>query len=469
VRIRLRNEDGVALPVAIAMMVVISLLVTAFFTVALQLQDTTVNDRSQKRALAAAEAGLQTAVQRLNQINNPPVPSNKCLTTVAVFPDVGTGECPPAPVEQMGDGSSFTYYVTPELGTTGTCVTLPTVTPSPTDRCVTGVGTSGDVTRRLQARVARQTGSLGYTQVGVVGKELVYTWNSDELHSDVGSNTEVHFGNATKLFADPSIGVEGAVKLLDGATYTQGSSVSVPGGIDTVTTPYSMPQVDFEAVQDVGVSNNNNVLPSSYYDATTRRFSMSSGSYTMPPGTYHFCKVTLGNSVNLRFSGSALTKIYVDSPARPGSPCNHAGATTEDGTFGADNSVSIGEVAGHEELLEIYLYGSMNESTRPRYQWCDILTSPAKPDECQSDFMLDNSVKFWGTVYAPNSTVQAHNSVEWYGAVGANKIRFYNSIKFYLTDAVKNKPSGSQGAAVRRGWAECRAQPATGTDPESGC
>jgi Tfp pilus assembly protein PilX len=471
---RLRQENGVALPVATWMLVIVSLLVTGAFTVALRLSDTTVGDRSQKRALAAAEAGLQTAVQRLNQIRYPPVPSTHCMTTQAVLPVAG--ECPAAPWETLGNNSSFTYYVTPHLGTTGTCVSLPTVTVNPTDRCVTAIGTASGITRRLQVRVAEQPGSIGFTQVGVVGKDLVYTWNSDELHSDVGSNTEVNFGNSTKLFADPSLDIEGAVKLAPGATpgYIEGSSVTVPGGVDTVSVPFQLPPVDFESVEN---ANNNSVLPATRYNSTTRRFTLSSGTYTFPAGTYHFCRLLLGNSAKLQFSGSALTKVYIDSPSRTNSVCNNAGADlNHDGTFNADNSVKINETGGHEEFLEIYLWGTGREDIRPRYSvangsgWdCDWVASTAKPGECTSDFMLDNSIKFWGTVYAPNSSVQAHNSVEWYGAVGADKIRFYNSIKFWLTDAVKNKPSGTQGASVRRGWSECMPEPTVTTDPESGC
>jgi type II secretory pathway pseudopilin PulG len=471
---RLRDEHGVALPVATWMLVIVSLLVAGAFTVSSRLSDSTVDDRAQKRALAAAEAGLQTAVQRLNQIRTPAVPSTHCLTTQAILPTAG--ECPAAPWEDLGNNSSFTYYVTPHLGTTGTCMTLPTVTVNPTDRCVTAVGTASGITRRLQVRVVEQQGSIGYTQIGVVGDELVETWNSDELHSDVGSNQEVDFGNSTKLFADSSLGVEGGVTLAPGATpgYHGGASVTIPGGVDTVAAPFELPQVDFETVEN---NNNNAVLPATRYNSTTRRFRVDSGTYTFPPGTYHFCRLYLGNSVNLQFSSSALTQIYIDSPARTDSVCNNAGADViHDGTFNADNSVTVNEVGGHEEFLEIYMYGTGREDTRPRYSettgsgWnCDWVASTAKPSECTSDFMLDNSVKFWGTVYAPNSTVQAHNSVEWYGAVAANKIRFFNSIKFWLTDAVKNKPSGTQGASVRRGWSECNPTPTVGTDPESGC
>ena len=83
--------------------------------------------------------------------------------------------------------------------------------------------------------------------------------------------------------------------------------------------------------------------------------------------------------------------------------------------------------------------------------------------------MLDNSVNFYGSVYAPNSTIQAHNSVKIWGALAADKLLFFNSVDFTLTGEVKSRPPEGGGAAQRRGWAECRPLPNVSADPESGC
>jgi hypothetical protein len=187
----------------------------------------------------------------------------------------------------------------------------------------------------------------------------------------------------------------------------------------------------------------------------------------MPPGTYHFCNVFLGSSVNLRLAntGNQVTRIYVDSPSRPGSGCSGS-----DGTFGADNSVLINkEVGEREELLEIYLHGKGAEDTRAPYSWCTRQFDPATlADECKSDFMLDNSVEFYGTVYAPQSTVQAHNSVKIFGAVAADKVRLYNSVSFTMTGEIQSKPPPTPGPGIRKGWTECAGTSPT-SDPAAGC
>ena len=463
----LRSEDGVALPVAASMLMVISILAVGFFTVSTRVNDTSVKDRSSKRALAAAEAGLQTAVYRLNLLNqSAPAHAADCLTTTWEAPTAGVCR---GQQEPIGNGAEYTYYVTPANGAAG-CVTRPGVATSTADRCITSIGLVNGVRRRIQTRVVQQPSvSLpDFNSVGLVGKSLVYAWNSVKMSSDVGSNTLVQFENSIEVNDNDAINVDGKVMLLTGGQYVPGNSVTVEGGTQTVATPFNLPMPEFEPVEN---ANNNSTLATdlgSAWDSTTRRINLDSGEKTIRPGTYHVCGVHLGNSVKLKFShnGGARTKIYVDSPSRPGSDCSSTPAYPA-GTFGADNSVEINKESGErEELLDIYMYGTPQNDTRSAYSWCTDLNNGGLPGECKSDFMLDNSDQFYGSEYAPNSTVQAHNSVKIWGSVASDKIRFYNSIEFYLTGPVISKPpeTSGTGAATRLGWGECRPA-ATATDP----
>jgi Tfp pilus assembly protein PilX len=456
VRDPLKAQDGVALPVATAMLLVISLFVAAFFTVALRVNETSIQDRSSKRALAAAEAGLQAAVYRLNQIR-PAALANECITDVRVV----AAQCGTGFTEQLGNGAQYTYWVSQELGTTGTCVALPGVATTVDDRCITSVGTANGVSRRIQARVIARPSIPNFGQVGLVGKSLVYGWNSVTLNTDVGSNLRVELINSVVVNDDSN--ADGKVLLLAGGTYDYQNSVTVDGGTQTTSTPFDMPLPDFNAVPGPTSNNNANLdhLPISVWNPATRRFSLASGEVTLPPGTYHVCGFHLGNSVKLKFShtGGQPTRIFVDSPSRVGSTC--VGQLDPAGTFTADNSVEINKEDGErEELLEIYMYGTPQNDTRDPYSWCSDVQSPAQPNECRSDFMLDNSVQFYGNLYAPNSTAQAHNSVKIWGSVAADKIRFYNSIEFNLTGPTIDRPAAAPGPATRRGWAECRPTPA---------
>lgn len=468
-----KSQDGVALPVASAMLMVIGILVVGVFSVGLSANEASIDDRSSKRALAAAEAGLQTALYRLHQLSRTPNPSasTSCLTTLWVGLQ-SDGQCPPSQTETLGNGATFTYYVTPEGGATG-CVEMPGRTSTALDRCITSVGTVAGATRRVQTRVASQPTIYPYNQIGLIGKSLVQAYNSAKLISDVGSNERVVFYNSVDLESNPSIDVDGRVMLLTGGTYQYRNSVTVDGGTQTVTTPFelTLPEAEFEAVE---TTNNNSTLDAdlgSAWDPVTRRIHIASGEKTIRPGTYHVCNVQLGNSVKLKFShtGGAPTKIYVDSPSRPGSDVCR-GQADPAGTFTADNSVEINkEVGEREELLEIKMWGTPYNDTRAMYPWCEPIHHPNETATCRSDFMLENSVNFYGGIYAPNSSVQAHNSVKIWGAMAADKLLFFNSVDFTLTGEMKGRPPESSGAAQRKAWVECQPERTVANDPESGC
>jgi hypothetical protein len=474
------------MPTATAMLMVVSLMVAAGLATSTQLSQSSNRDQDRKRALSAAEAGIQTAVYRLNQIRNPAVPGTMCLTTGPVAPV--SGECPASPPESLGNGASFYYYVSPRLGTTGACALMPGQVTAERDRCITAVGTADGITRRLQVRVSEQDVFGGFFNVGLLGKSLVYAYNSINMTADVGSNGAVYFNNSITVDDGPTtLNVDGKVKLLEGGSYTAINSVTVEGGLESITQPYEMPQPDFERYDGEagGIAapseNNNNTLPTAYYDDTNKSFIVPTGTVTIEPGTYYFCHFLLRDSVKFRINNGGLTfnngmtRILIDSPARPGnncpaSPTTYTAATA--GTFGIDNSVLTQDLTKREELLQVYMYGSGNEQehlTTSRYTWCTRQTSPVLPGECRSDFMLDNSVEFYGSVYAPNSTAQARNSVQIWGGLAADKIRLFNSVTFQVTPEAQTAPALTAGAATRKGWTECKTQPTVAGDPESGC
>src|SRR5262245_21448993 len=117
---RLRDEDGIAIVVAVQIMAVLSLMVAATLASSVSLGGTTERDVSSKDALAASLSGLDVARYRLNEL----VPSsNMCVTDQAVATGTSgaaTGECP-AYTGDLGNGTTYRYYVTPTLANGAIC------------------------------------------------------------------------------------------------------------------------------------------------------------------------------------------------------------------------------------------------------------------------------------------------------------------------------------------------------------
>src|SRR5918992_1393709 len=228
-----KSQDGIALPVASAMLMVIGIFVVGVFTVGLSANEASIADRSSKRALAAAEAGLQTAVYRLNMQGQAAITNAAyCLTNTWVVPTGGLGgECP-GHNEALGNRAQYTYYGTPQGAACPT--TVPGLPPTAEDRCITSIGTVDGVS----------------------------------------------------VSDDDAIDVDGAVRLLQGGTYVSRNEVTVAGGVQTTTIPFDMPMPDFAYVQD-DTNNDNEQLPPSAFNPATRHFNyaVDGTSLTIPPGT----------------------------------------------------------------------------------------------------------------------------------------------------------------------------------------
>ena len=157
---RVRDEAGVALVVAAGTLMIIGILTAVVATAAVNLNDVAGEERSGKRALAAAEAGIQRALKDLNAATTDP-----CTGAANCGPTSGT----------LGDRASWQYYLSPILDNTNSnptpalnansCIGVEVQGPLKgttasripvAQRCITAIGTASGVTRRVQARFAAQ-------------------------------------------------------------------------------------------------------------------------------------------------------------------------------------------------------------------------------------------------------------------------------------------------------------------------
>jgi Tfp pilus assembly protein PilX len=432
-----KSQDGIALPVASVMMLVISLFVIGFFSVSLRVNQTSIEDRSSKRALAAAEAGLQVAVYRLNQ-------------------DIGTCAAGCEALEvPLGNGAEYTYWVSQQGAA---CVGTGTAT----DRCITALGTVNEVDRRVQVRVSTVTGSVSFKSVGLMSNSLMYAGNSSKITSEVGTNGLVQWGNSAETFSNSSADIDGAILRSPTSPTPQihPSSKTPAGGWQTVSTPYAFPAIDkFDMVKTTATNivTPNWSRPQMSYTASTYTLRVTGSSASLPAGTYYFCRFSMANSAKLTFSQTQETKIYIDGPSRAGSLCgtqSNPGNNYPVGTFWLENSNEFNK-DGKEDLVEIFVEGTSHNGTRTRPSFCNPAGDSPHTDKCESDVILVNSAMFEGTIYAPKTTVELNNSGKMKGAIAADKIRFNNSVEFELTDAVKDDAETTASGVDRGAWVEC--------------
>jgi Tfp pilus assembly protein PilX len=409
---RIRDERGVAIAVVMGVMLVLGILSTVIASQAMQQSRGSDKNRSGKRALEAASAGVQQARYRLN--TSAPA-DTACMVSSGTTGSVGA-PCIVTP-ESIGNGATYQYYMSPVLTPGSTCGAAPTI--GNYTRCLTVIGTVRNETRRLQTAVTRVSGTVIFDLTGVVGLTSVTLSNSATSNTDVGSNGSVTVTNSAQV---------------QGKAYTPSLSVTnggvVTGGQTIPTKPFVLPPADFSSA-NAPRTPNANVSAGSAINSNRVLSVAGSTIVTLGSGVYDVCGISLANSAQLRIAAGAKVQIYVDSPARTGSNC-----TTGTGTVDLGQGTFTNVSAGDPTKLEVYVYGTN-----------------ASPN---SDVQIRNAAQFRGTIYAPRSTISTENNTAINGALAGDKVIIEQSSALTFPAGLRTQELAVPGRYQINGWTECR-------------
>jgi Tfp pilus assembly protein PilX len=455
---RLAQEDGIAMVIAMATVAICLALGAAVFAASGQLTTSSAKDTNKKRALQAAQAGLTVAMQRLTLISANPSSSfaDNCVTDREVAWSYTT-RCP-AQTGQLGNGASYTYYVTPSLDSTQTgiselrasCALAPA---GSGERCVSAIGSVAGVTRRVQVRILAPPlfdiyGLVGLKKVNVDSSD---TWGGSNfaVSADTGSNGQISFGQNINAPGSPYHCYLGPV-----ATAT-GCSTPV-----RLAQPITVPSVD---TLPFGAANQNSYLGAiPGWNSTTRTLALPAGyALSLSAGDYNLCSLSMGNGSSLSAAQNARVRIFIDSPARSGSGCSSGG------TFTANSTTAKLNAATNVGSLEFYVYGT-SVPTPPG-------TAPP-PTTCGSDVNFTNGATVASSsvfIYAPNSKVVLESGAAMSGGVTGCEVTFIadNPSASYSHppgNLVPTAPLASESGS----WRECHEPTPLSygvTDPYSQC
>ena len=473
----IREQTGIALPAALGVLVVVALLSTSVFAVSLRLSDTSTTSRDSKRALAAADAGMEAAVFRMNELGLQS--ASKCFTTAAVDPATGTdpetagtpaaGQCAGVK-EDLGNGSSYTYYVTPALQDGDVCAGLPVHHADPTgevtvmQRCVTAVGQANGERRRVQARFASYIGTQLFPVGGILAINGIKVKNSAYIGGALGSNGQIDLGNNSYISEGIQLGTASSPPPTLGNGSTLGGPVTYRSEIDGAFVLAPVDMGNTATVNDNGrISSGQDTGSKITYTntaASPRSLSLgNNGSITLGGGTYNFCKVSTGNGSPINIAAGAKVRFFLDSPDRAGSGCIPSGQTAAQARSNGWGGMSLGQNAnfnnpGSSLNFQIYMYGYANGTHMVEF---------------------NNSSAMNAAIYAPTSELIWKNSAGVTGGVAASKVEFKNSATFTWDGTVSNGFSladlrtDTVSVYYRMAWTECRRVRTTTSDPESGC
>jgi Tfp pilus assembly protein PilX len=431
----LRSERGVALPVAVSVLMVSGALAGAAATSAVTGDRQSNRDRSVKRAVAAADAGLNIASYRLNHFATALTPTLQCVSLNAssgllqVEAALGDNWCR-AQTEDLGEGTSYSYRVSTraQVNIGGQAVW---------QRKIVSTGIANGVQRRAITSVAAPTGTPMF--IDAVYSELdLLMRNSALVNGTVRSNGNVVLQNGAKVCGDVQVGPK---KQLRGSKPTC-------GGTDTVATePFVLNPVAVPATNDNGrlSSGADPKTGGISWNATTRVLTGNGGSVTLRGSTYVFCSIHLTNGALIIIEDDGTpVRIFIDAPEN---------CTTGDPARGSVMFEKKGrtDTLGPPALAQIYMIGSKTIPT---------------------SFAFDNNEKdcVEMVLYAPNSTFTIQNNGCLLGAVVAKQVSLSNNAEINYdasagTVMVEDVPLQIY---KRQAWVECTPTQ-KGTAPDGGC
>jgi Tfp pilus assembly protein PilX len=472
-----REERGIALVAAMAVLLVLLLLTTSVVAVAVMLRNHSSRDRSSSRALGAAEAGLQIARYRVNRM---PPKGQKTSSCPYPSPAISSGtDCEKVEVD-LGNGGSAAYYVSQAYTTTPPCGSA-----APAAgywvRCITSTGTVGAVSRRLQARVDASviTGKpvlcSGASSVSAgcsfAGIHAVSLDGENKINAYVASDGEIHLKGKGDEILGCAPSPTGASKLkLEGNScpllsppQTNSWASQVPtaqslneNGINTGVagdscTGYTWTSTVAEHDSTHPCGNSNAQAGSALKSGRILKLGKNASLTLCSSGgvcAYNFCQIELEAGAQLNFGSSATVVIFMDSSTRSGSGC--ASITVTIKTMAGASIANGGQAAN----LQVYVWGNSS--------------NPAN-----SKLEMNAASGITAIIWAPNSDfVSSSSHAKIIGALVAYEIGGSDvGLSFEPDSSISNPSSGQSSTGLFTPtlgtWHECTAT-ATGS-PESGC
>lgn len=429
----LRSERGVALPVAVGVLVVSGMLAAVALAWGMTATSQSRQDRSVKRAIAAADAGINVATYRLNKLANvltttlPCVSANAQTGVLYVEAVLGQGWCREQS-EALEEGGSFIYRVS-------NTVRVDAAGQDVWQRKIVSVGLVNGVRRRAISTVNAPTGTALFTDA-LFSEEDFTMRNFARINGSVRSNGNIITQNNSLICGDVTVG---PAKEFRGGNQCSGF-VRQSAPEPFVLSPVTLPLTNDNA--RIGVTDPWTDPQSIQWDTGSRRLELrNSATLTLTGGTYLLCRLEVKNSGQLIVPDDGTpVRIYIDSPE------NCGGNTLSLGLY---NSGTIVNQSGDPKMVQLYVAGSP-----------DIATF----------VQLQNLHELSTGLYAPNSTITFDNNNRFNGAVAAKKITMQNNMELRWDQRLATLYVGDVPVQVyqRQSWVECAPMP-SGAQPDSGC
>jgi hypothetical protein len=464
----LRSERGMALPTALFAMIASFALASAAVLSSVDAQQGSSRDRESKNAIAAADAGANLALLRLNRFK-----SSLKLASPCVGPNgeeqqetsPGSGWCPATSAENVG-GSTFYYQVSAYRGEK--VEQGGEVEGEEGELKVVAVGTAGGVSRRVEVGLAAYDGENVFANAKLIGESDVLLKGDATIDASIATNGSIETsgkGESAEICGDVRVGV---------GESTPEEHCTTETGFEVTEGEKRLPAiVPPENLATLNAENGTCRLEAPVPGGVCKGVDIHTGSNPWKPGTGMPGKINIGANTALTMSGedylvcglsvAANGKLYIG--AAPGQPLRtghvrifvdtpeHCGIPPASGTQVEinGNTTSTGYIPAEDppmyEVPVIYVLGSP--------------TIPTKVKLC------GNSGENELILYAPYSEIEICGNATWEGMIAGQSLTLDGNPVIISDPHMPPPKLAAQSLWERTRYVECTGLAAT--LPDASC
>lgn len=436
------------------MIIIIGLgLAGAALIATVQTQRGSVRDQDYKAAIAAADAGLTTALFRQNRLYTPE--DAKCVVATggdlqAAAPQAD-GWCP----EQTGTvgNTSFRYRVRPWVKVPPDPVTDQNVAQKRVIKVVAW-GYSDDITRRIAIDASAPTGVNIMGPNRTVGLDWVAMDRNSYLQASTGSNGDVHLINNAEICGNIMVG---------GNFIHENNSEQTCGTVEQGFV--NLPPPDLEAARILNANGNffavDHKTGNPSWNKDTMRMVLSGSDTVTLNGTpetsdYLFCQLEMSGNSQLIMAQGAHIRIFFEEPER----CGLGDGDVQIKVTGTSSvqSTAFDPDAGIYDLPGFFVAGSDNIRVAVVFNG----TSGGGGNN-----QNDNTQEL--VLYAPRNRVEINGTTDYYGSIAGKTLYIGGTSNVIAPGGINNPDLNVDLVYKPERYVECTGDPGASPTPDADC
>jgi hypothetical protein len=396
-----RSEHGMALPTALFAMIASFALASAAVLSSVDAQQGTKRDHESKEAIAAADAGANLALLRLNRFKSS-LKTSPCVGPNGESQLPTGGWCPATPAESVS-GATFSYRVSEYK--------------KGSELSVVAVGVAGTVSRRVDVGLIASDEENVFANEGLIGQDTIgLEGTAVEIKTNIGTNGEVTSNGHGTICGSIRHGIGKKIPLGQpqcGGKVSEGEKslppISLPENIAAENSNCRLvpncpsptnPKVIDPTQVDTYTKSRNSKNP---WEASATTINVGgNATLTLTGGDYFVCGLFV-DSGQLIMAAQRHVRIFVRTPEE----CHLDPSKSQVEMKGNASIESTGFLTGEANYAvpEIYVLGPSPVK----------LTGNAGADEL--------------LLYAPYSEVELGGSATWIGLLAGKSMRLHGSPK----------------------------------------